>query len=766
MVGKRNPSKKSSASAISETLDGTPAVDASDEGMERLDELDIPDSERKRVSKWQDEIRADKKYYDKVFKRMREDMEYARLGADKTWVDRDNYTVPIINRFINQAVASLYAKNPKAEAKRRKRLMYTLWDGTQETVQAAMMTVQSGTDQDGQCQALLAEVQSVRTANQMLDKVAKTLEILFEHYTGVDYPDFKKRMKANVRRAKTTCIGYTEVGFHRAVEADPDVTRRIGDMKAQIDFIRAVQADVKDGELQPDDPRVAEMESTLKTLEEEQMRLVEEGMVYDFPRSTDIIPHRLCTDIMGFIGAEYITREYHMDKDAIKETFKVDIGSNFKTYVQGRATSVDSAGGDAQEGDRGDSNSDDLSSRTSKQNAKGQACVWRVFNKKTRQVLWLCEGYPGWLKKPAAIDFHIPGFWPVFPLIFNTVEDEKEIFPPSDVHYLKHPQREFNNAREGLREHRRANRPKYFVKSGILEEEELNKLEQAVPFAVIELKAIEGNMKIEDLIQGYRGVAIDPNLYETGSIIKDVLYGVGAQNADMGQPGDSTATESSIAEQSRMSTLGSNVDDLDEHLTEIARASAYVMLQALDKQTVLEIVGPGAVWPELDVETISKEIYLEIKAGSAGRPNQAAELANLERGMQFLIQLGGVKGTVLAKKYASLLDLDEEEMIQEGLPSIIALNAMAIAQHNAQNQAVLASHQAATDSVHAQQPASAAGSPEAGQVQPGTGDPATNPADQGAQGAGNTAKAPGITPPGQPAYPSTIHRYDAKGARV
>lgn len=760
---------RSSKNSVSAAVGGEPDESAP-EDMVRADKLDIPESVRKRVTHWQDEIRADKKYFDKVFKRMREDMEYTRLGAKKEWVDADKYTVPIINRFINQAVAALYAKNPKAVAKRKKRLMYALWDGTQETAKACLFTMQSGQDAGGQCAAVLQEIQAGKATNAMLDKAGKTLEIIFEHYTGIDYPDFKKRMKANVRRAKTTGVGYTEIGFHRATEPDPDVTKRIGDMTAQIEFIKATQSDVRDGELSEDDERVSEMESTIKTLEEESLVVVEEGIVFDFPRSTDIIPHRRCTNLVGFIGADYVTREYHMDKDEIKETFKVDIGSNYKTYVQGKASSIDSAGGDEAEGDRGDTSSDDLKSRTSKQITKGKACVWRVFNKKTRQVLWMCEGYPGWLREPAAIDFQVPGFWPIFPLTFNDVEDEKEIFPYSDAHYLKHPQREFNNAREGLREHRRANRPKWFTKSGVLEEDEKTKLESAPAFAVVELKGIEGDMKIDQLIQGWRGIAIDPNLYETGSIIKDVLYGVGAQTADMGQTGDATATESSIAEQSRMSTLSSNVDDLDEHLSELARATAYVGLQLLNKETVIEIVGPGAVWPELDPDTISKEIYLEIKAGSSGRPNQAAELAALERGMQYLVQLGGVSGPVIARKYATLLDIDEEEMIVEGLPSIQALNAMAIAKAEAQNKAILATHSAQTGALEPKAQSSAGAAPQASAMpasaQPGTGNPATDPNQQGLNGKNNDVKPPGASPQGQPAYPPTIHRYNAQGARI
>lgn len=65
------------------------------------------ENQRKLVAQWQKEILADKKHYKDVFARMRKNMQYALYGADKSWIAGDNYTVPIINRFINQSVADL-----------------------------------------------------------------------------------------------------------------------------------------------------------------------------------------------------------------------------------------------------------------------------------------------------------------------------------------------------------------------------------------------------------------------------------------------------------------------------------------------------------------------------------------------------------------------------------------------------------------------------------------------------------------------------------
>ena len=700
---------------------------------------DVSAARKKEVAHWCDEIRADKKFHKDPFKRMREDMVYARLGALKSWIAGDNYTVPLINRHVNQEVASLYAKNPKAAAKRKKRLMHALWDGTEDTAKAALELARDG---DEQALAIVEEIQEVQSYNRMTKRMAETLELMFEHYTGEDYPDFKKQMKQTVRRTKTCGVGYLELNFHRAMELDPDITKRLGDYSHKLAVVESRMADMQDAKLQEDSAEAEELRSMVADLEKTESILVSEGLMFDFPRSTEIIPHRACMLLQGFIGADYITREFHLSPTEIQELYKVDISQGYKQYceVKGAAGTLGGSGDETRYSDRmkkGDGKQDTL------------ACVWRVYNKKSKQIFTLCEGYADYLKEPAEPEYDVPGFWNIFSLVFNPVEDETEIFPPSDVHYLKHPQREFNNARQSLREHRVASRPKYFVKSGALEEDEFKKIETAPAHAVIPLKAIDPKVKIDDLIQPYRGVSIDPNLYETSSIIKDILFGVGSQNANLGPTSGATATESSIAEQSKQTTLSSNVDDLDEFLSEVARASGHIMLVEVDKETVTQIVGPGAIWPQVDRETISKEVFLSVKAGSSGRPNKAAELANMERGLPFMLQLGGLSGPVLNRRYTELLDIDSEELLVEGMPSIITINAIAAAEAKAQFQ---------------QQNDAA----KAAQVQPGTGDPATDPNSQGGQGGANTAAAPQTTPGGQPAFPdgTSVQKFNAQGARV
>src|SRR3546814_16908423 len=85
-------------------------------------------------------------------------------------VNEENYTVPIGMRHSNKTVADRYAKSPTAQAKRRKRLDATLWDGKPESyLQAAEMAMAG----DPNAMALLAEVEGIKQQHRMLDRIGE-----------------------------------------------------------------------------------------------------------------------------------------------------------------------------------------------------------------------------------------------------------------------------------------------------------------------------------------------------------------------------------------------------------------------------------------------------------------------------------------------------------------------------------------------------------------------------------------------------------------
>src|SRR3546814_18951850 len=80
----------------------------------------------------------------------------------------------------------------------------------------------------------------------------------------------------------------------------------------------------------------------------------------------------------------------------------------------------------------------------------------------------------------------------------------------------------------------------------------------------------------------------------------------------------------------------------------------------------------------LSREDVISEIFLTVKAGSSGRPNKAAEIANRERAFPFIVQLPGSAGVANAMltDYLDLLEIDHGDAVLEGLPSLVALHAL------------------------------------------------------------------------------------------
>lgn len=640
------------------------------------------------------EVQKDEKKWAPAFKRMRSDMRFVRRQLPEEVEDDTRIKVNVIQRHVNQRVATLYAKNPTFVAQRRKQLDFEVWDGKRATLEAAAQVMQaSGGMAPPETAALLMDVQNGIARQTMTERVGMTLEILLGHAVDEQQPPFKQQAKQTVRRSIICGISYAKLGFQRTLTKRPDTEAKLADITDRLAAIERLRADIADGEVDPYSAEVEELRLSEEALKAEQDIVVREGLVFDFPRSTNIIPDRSCTQLtIGFPGAKRVSERFLMNVDEIKETYGVDIGSAYKGY------SLDQT--------KGYTTCDDDSK---------QAMVFEVYDKKAGLLYVVCDGYHDFLQDPAPPPLsYLEPFFPFFPLTFNPIEEEEEIFPESDVRLLRATQVEINRKREAVRQHRIANRPLNVVRKGLLDEEDAKDLSTHPAHAVIELSLGE-NEDVEKAFKPFPKPGVDPNLYETGTDLTDIQLIVGAQEANLGGTSGDSATENSIAEQSRLTSIASCVDDLDDWLSALARCAGQALLLEYAEETAKRVAGPGAVWPVLDKQTIAEEVYLEIEAGSSGRPNQAQEIAKLERLTPLLVQLPGVNPEWLARMSIKTLDprVNLEEAFTYGLPSITAMNRLS---------------------------------------QVGTGDPATDPGQQGDQGGQNSPNDDTSKGGAQPSY--------------
>ena len=254
--------------------------------------------------------------------------------------------------------------------------------------------------------------------------------------------------------------------------------------------------------------------------------------MFNWPKSTAIIPDEDCVTLRDFLGCHWVAEEYCLTPDEIQSTYKVDVGKSYTSY------SRDDAGKDYQTMRPAVRNNDMPGSGTTD---KDHALVWEIFNKDDGLVYVVCDGYPDFLREPAEPEFYTDRFWPWFMIAFN--ETDGEVWPQSDVNLVRPMQLEINRSRQGLREHRFANRPKIGVADGVLSTEDQEALKNPPSNALITLSGLQPGQSVDQLLQAIKGVPIDPNLYQTLETFQDMLRVAGDQQADLGPTSGATATE-------------------------------------------------------------------------------------------------------------------------------------------------------------------------------------------------------------------------------
>lgn len=640
---------------------------------------DPSEAEKALVKLWCGRVRKAKSHWAPVFKRMKADQKFAH---GEQWPQQQaedtRYVANITLRAVNQKVAVLYAKNPVATAVRRKTLDFAIWDGSLDSLAPFQAALQPQPQIDPATGAaipapppdpqllqmasmVLADVQQGMMRRQQGEKMGKTLEIVYEYEVGEQSVPFKTSMKQLVRRTITTGVGYSKIGYHRFMEKLPGDVEKVTDVTQPMRRAERIGLEQKTGEIDMDNPQSQELISMVAAVHQEENLLVKEGLDWEFPPSTAIIVDPRCRQLKGFVGARWVAQEYMLSCDDVKEVYGIDVSHGYDSHTSTGESST----------------SNTLIYGPEDKRSQGDLCaVYELYDKATGMAMTICMGYPSFLVAPAVPLLALENFWPWFTLTFNDAEDEDQIFPPSDVRLMHDMQIDYNLRRQRLREHLDAARPKHAVPKGMLDEADRANLTGSSAHTVVELSGLPPGTAIDQVLQRVPYSPVDPALYEVDSCFSDLLKVVGTQEANLGGTSGSTATESSIAESSRMTAQGSNVDDLDDFLTEMAKAASHVLLMEMDIETVKRIAGPGAVWPELSRDQVAQDLTLNIKAGSSGRPNKAAEIQNMERMAPLLMQIPGIKPQWLAEQMVVRLDdrIDTTDAIAQSLPSITSMN--------------------------------------------------------------------------------------------
>jgi len=645
------------------------------------------DAEYAAVTMWCARIRKAKSKFKEDFDRMRENMDMVagfQWKGQKTMREQ-KYICNFLNNETNTKVATLYARNPTAEYQRRKRLNFELYDGKLESIMplvaGAMQHPMGLAALPLQARALLLDFQHGIEEDAMIDKVGRTLEILFQYTLDEqdeEDSDSKLQFKQLVRRAVIAGVGYVGVSFVRDVDNTVSSTGASDSMSNRAKQAAALLEKIEEGDIERSSAQMETLQSLFlglaSGLSGQASPEVNERVVLDFMPATSVIVDTRCRALKGFIGARWIAQEFILPVSDVNAIFECDvkIGEGTKLYSgSGKEVRQPSS-------DEGAKNKDDQ-----------QCCLWRVYDKRTKTTFYLVDGYKCYVNPPEALEPSVRGFWTIRALTFNDVEVEDgcnaTIYPPSDVQLLMSPQKEWNRTREELKKHRKANAPGWMAAKGMLTSEDKEQLQAAPTNAVTELQGVPQGVPLDKVFCPRPTVPIQGELYDTSAMVQDMLMATGSQqnNIAQGQP-NATATGQTIVEQSKMTVTSSNVDDLDDCLSFVARVSGEMMLKEMSPDTVQRIAGRGAAWPQQDEvrKEFLNQIYLTTKAASSGRPNKQIELRNWQIAGPILQQAGANPQFIVRETLRRLDDqLDPEQAFPLSMPNMPAQQVPQGGQH-------------------------------------------------------------------------------------
>jgi hypothetical protein len=710
---------------VAGSLAGTQAMAAEQVKSDvQREQPNLSEAAKARVKFLNSEVKLNLAHWSKRFKKMKHDMKFAR-GKNQYRDQREDderYICNFVQRHIRQRVAKIYAKNPTAVVKRKERLKYALWDGKSESLMMAQQTMQAAAPAPGQppaevdpvamasAGAIIEDITTAMTEDQMLDRIGQTGKVMFHYFMNEQEPSFKDGMKRVVRRAKTCGVGYVRMGFKRVMGKDPKDEQGLIDSQRKLERLKALRADLQDQELTQADQEIAELEESTKALLAKREIILREGLEWDFPNPTRVIPDRKTKQLKGWIGTDLLTLEIPVTIDRVKEVYQIDLKN------------MSPAASESQPGNISDPYSHIKGgSGDSTKKGSDEVKVWLTYCRSTGLMYTHTEGYEGYLTEPEAPVF-LERFFPIYAYAPNELEDDcDDPFPDSDVELLKHSQREYNRIKDALRVHRIANRPGYVAPKGAIpkgdtsEEDDAKKFAEHLPHEIMELNSLGQGQKITDIFAPIPKVPIDPSLYETEGVFQDAQRSVGSDDNEFGATGDATATESAIAENERLTSVSDDIQELDSLLSEIARDAFKIMACEVSEETAKRIAGRGAMWPQMSKQEIAEELFMDVVAGSSGKPNAAQEVAKLKEVIPLAVQIPGMNPKFWAERLVRAVDpaADLAEAYTEGLQSMVTMN-----------RAAQASVAGAADDPAAQGPAGADKAPRPGGEQaPGAGQP-------------------------------------------
>ena len=450
-----------------------------------------------------------------------------------------------------------------------------------------------------------ALIQAARNAENLLSKLLREARL-------------KKKAKRCVMAACVSPPAILKVTYQRCIGAGPIGQDRIND---QQDNIIRLEHELDEVARDPhDEESAAEAEQIVRGLMSRAELAFGEGLVLDFVHPEDFVWDDAIATPADLERADWCAQRIWMREEQAEALF----GPDAKDALE-KATHYARPRGNEEEEWKADAGGEN----------EQWVAVWEYWDRSLGRVFTWAEGGDRWLREPFTPRTGLR-FFPFFPLILF---DDDQGKPLSLVDLLAELQKEYDETRKALREHRARAMPRFAVNAEFIEPADLKKLARAEAWELVPLR-LAGTTGIDQVIQQFRAPLPQPQLYDTGIIRAEMDAVSGVQDAMRGGVIKAkTATEAAIIQQGMSGRIGEMRDRIEDWLEDIARYAVSLILLHMDSETASMILGKPVVMPAADVDHAQRLFEIEIQAGTTGKPNEAIERQNWMQLLPLLTQL-------------------------------------------------------------------------------------------------------------------------------
>ncbi len=583
---------------------------------------DVPETitpdERTLVKQYAKDIEASR-HYDRNARR---DYAFCRRYArgDSSW----SVDINLIGTYIDILVAFLYARDPDID--------------------------------------VLVSESAGQARKRDAGQFAKTLQTVMSRA----WKDARMKRQAErwIRSVLTTGIGWLKLGWQERYETDPEMVSRKRDIQENLARIADLRGRIESGDVDDLELEQRQLEEQLAGLEGHVEKLVYRGLFIDLVPAEDIAVSLDVQNVVDCESASWMAHRNYLPLEVAKARFPripEDVWTSAVLYSAIEPTHAKDRTTTAHVDDTIDETTADRFEGAARTGGGGGAnrenrfvCVWEMWRGDTNRVYDMIEGIGMFASEPAEPNVGTTRFYPFFPLAFHEVDNERH--PQSLVMRSYKLADEYNRTRTGYADLRGKVKPKIGFDARLFTDTEIKKITDGTYAEFVPIKpAIDG----AGVNQGFAEIPypqINPALFDTSPIRVELETLWGIQEALAGSiQVAKTATEAEIQQAGTNARTGAMRDRAERVMTEMALTTAEILVQKLDSADAREIAGPEAIWiDDMTVEDLDLLVNIEIRAGSTGKPNTAAQRD------AWAVEAGILEGTI--EKVAALLQTPPDQL--------------------------------------------------------------------------------------------------------